>query len=67
MEITHLTRVRKLFNSKDVARSVNRHNQREWCKSVRALGGKWLYAVPVTIDNLKAVHPTPVKWHGQVA
>jgi hypothetical protein len=65
MEIAQLTRVRKLFNCPDVPDAVNRHNRREWVKSVRALGGKWLFAVPVTVTKHVAIHPTPVDWHSQ--
>ena len=40
MKINMLTRVRKHFNSG--MRSIDRHNQRAWVKSVRFLGTKWL-------------------------
>jgi hypothetical protein len=40
MNITMLTRVRQHFNSG--MRSIDRHNQRQWVKSVRFLGTKWL-------------------------
>ena len=39
-----LTHVRRLFNSPDVARHVNRHNQRQWVRSIRFLGDRWLLA-----------------------
>jgi hypothetical protein len=40
MKTNMLTRVRKHFNSG--RRSIDRHNQRAWVKSVRFLGTKWL-------------------------
>jgi len=40
MNIEMLTRVRKHFASG--IRSTDRHNQRQWVKSVRFLGTKWL-------------------------
>ena len=44
MNTSMLTRVRKLFNNGLVAPKINRHNQRQWVKSVRHLGAKWLLA-----------------------
>ena len=37
-----LIKVRQLFNSNYVPRSTNRHNQRQYIKSIRQLGDKWL-------------------------
>ena len=42
MNITLLTKVRQLFNVDYVPRSTNRHNQRQYIKSIRLLGDKWL-------------------------
>ena len=42
MNITLLTKVRQLFNVDYVPRSTNRHNQRQYIKSIRQLGNKWL-------------------------
>ena len=47
MNVTALRRVRKLFNSPDAPARVNRHNQRQWVRSIRYLGDKWLLAKPV--------------------
>ena len=47
MNVTALRRVRKLFNSTSVPAHVNRHNQRQWVRSVRHLGAQWLLATPV--------------------
>lgn len=47
MNVTALRRVRQLFNSPDVPAHINRHNQRQWVRSVRHLGDKWLLATPV--------------------
>jgi hypothetical protein len=44
MNIKMLVHVRELFNVDYVPRSTNRHNQRQWIKSVRALGDSWLLA-----------------------
>ena len=42
MNITLLTKVRKLFNIDYVPRSTNRHNQKQYIKAMRILGDKWL-------------------------
>jgi hypothetical protein len=42
MNITLLTKVRKLFNIDYVPRSTNRHNQKQYIKALRILGDKWL-------------------------
>jgi len=47
MNIHMLTRVRKHFSNPLSPRHTNRHNMRQWIKSVRFLGDKWLLATPV--------------------
>ena len=47
MNISYLTRVRRLFNSEFVPAHTNRHNQRAWVRSIRLLGDKWLLAKPL--------------------
>lgn len=42
-----LRNVRKLFNVDYVPRHVNRHNQRQWVRSIRNLGDRWLLAQQV--------------------
>ena len=42
MNITLLTKVRQLFNVEYVPKSINRHNQKQYIKSIRFLGDKWL-------------------------
>ena len=42
-----LRHVPTLFNTEGVERRINRHNQRQWVKSIRHLGDKWLLATPV--------------------
>ena len=42
MNITQLKRVRRLFFHDMVEPSTARHNARQWVKSVRFLGDKWL-------------------------
>ena len=59
MNISYLTRVRKLFNNPLSPRSVNRHNMRGWVKSIRFLifhsKKKWLLLN--TIAKLKGAQP----------
>lgn len=47
MNITALRHVRQLFNVADVPARTNRHNQRQWVRSIRYLGDKWLLAKPL--------------------
>lgn len=47
MKTTILARVRRHFNSDLVPASTNRHNARQWVRSVRMLGDKWLLAQPL--------------------
>lgn len=42
-----LRRAKALFNSPYVTASTNRHNRKQWVKSVLYLGDKWLLATPV--------------------
>ena len=44
MKTNVLTHVRQLFNTDGVDKRINRHNQRQWVRSVRYLGDKWLLA-----------------------
>jgi hypothetical protein len=44
MNTKMLKHVRTLFNTKDVDSRINRHNQRQWVRSIRFLGDKWLLA-----------------------
>ena len=36
-------KARTLFNVKDVPAHINRHNRRQWVRSVQYLGPKWVY------------------------
>jgi hypothetical protein len=47
MNTTFLTRVRGLYCVDGVPVSTQRHNIRQWIKSIRFLGDKWLLAKPV--------------------
>jgi len=47
MNTKMLRHVRTLFNTDGVERRINRHNQRQWVRSIRFLGDKWLLATPV--------------------
>ena len=47
MNITVLRHVRQLFNVGHVPAHTNRHNQRQWVRSLRHLGDKWLLAKPM--------------------
>jgi hypothetical protein len=42
MNIVLLTKVRQLFNVEYVPKSTNRHNQKQYIRSIRFLGDKWL-------------------------
>ena len=55
MNTKMLRHVRTLFNTDGVERRINRHNQRQWVRSIRFLGDKWLLATPVQRkDNVNA-------------
>lgn len=54
MNTKMLTHVRQLFNTPNVDKRINRHNQRQWVRSVRHLGDKWLLAKHV--QRKDAVH-----------
>ena len=45
MKTTMLVRARAHFNCAD--RLTNRNNQRQWIRSIRFLGDKWLLAKPL--------------------
>jgi hypothetical protein len=47
MNVQQLKRVRRLYNTVDIPRELNRANQRKWVTAVRMLGDKWLLAQPV--------------------
>ena len=36
----------RLYSYDLAPKATNRHNQREWMRSVRQLGNRWLLAVP---------------------
>lgn len=44
MNTKMLKHVRQLFNTEGVDVRINRHNQRQWVRSIRYLGDKWLLA-----------------------
>ena len=44
MNIKYLTKVRRIFASYDASPETIRYYQRQWVRSVRALGNKWLVA-----------------------
>jgi hypothetical protein len=48
MNTKMLKHVRQLFNTQGVDKRINRHNQRQWVRSIRHLGDKWLLAKHVT-------------------
>lgn len=47
MNVKMLRRVRRLFTVEGVPMHTQRHNQRQWIKSIRFLGERWLLAKPV--------------------
>ena len=44
MNTTYLTKVRRIFATYDAPPETIRYYQRQWVRSVRALGDKWLVA-----------------------
>ena len=50
-----LKHVRQLFNVDYIPRSTNRHNQRQWVRSVRNLGDKWLLAKQIKRKNEQSI------------
>jgi hypothetical protein len=55
MNTKMLRHVRTLYNTEGVDKRINRHNQRQWVRSIRFLGDKWLLATPVQRkDNVNA-------------
>lgn len=53
MKTSMLTRVRRHFNCG--VPKIDRHNQRQWVRSVRFLGDKWLLAQQVQRHDRKTV------------
>ena len=47
MNTTLLRRVRSHFCHPMAPVTVQRHNMKAWCRSVRMLGDKWLFATPI--------------------
>ena len=47
MKTAYLTRVRSLYYVPGVPTHIQRHNCRQWIKSIRFLGDKWLLAKQV--------------------
>jgi hypothetical protein len=47
MNTHYLTHVRKIFATYDAPPKVIRSYQKQWVKSVRQLGDKWLVAKPI--------------------
>ena len=47
MNTAFLTRVRTMYYVAGVPVSTQRHNCRQWVKSIRILGDKWLLAKPI--------------------
>jgi len=46
MNTTRLQQARRLFFCRDVPTSTARHNARQWARSLRMLGSRWLLAAP---------------------
>lgn len=51
MKTKALKMVRELFAVDYVPIHTQRHNQRQWVKSVRRLGDKWLLAKPIVVQK----------------
>jgi hypothetical protein len=48
MNVKALKTVRRLFCIEGVPTNVQRHNCKQWVRSIRHLGDKWLLAIPVS-------------------
>lgn len=44
MNVARLRRARELFYVEGVPRHIARHNMRQWVRSLRYLGDRWLFA-----------------------
>ena len=51
MNTTRLKQARRLFHNDHTPPSTARHNIRQWVRSLRNLGDKWLLARPVEIKK----------------
>jgi hypothetical protein len=51
MNTKYLTQVRSLYCVAGVPVSTQRHNCRQWIKTIRILGDKWLLAKPIKRTN----------------
>ena len=51
MKTRALKMVRELFAVDYVPIHTQRHNQRQWVRSVRRLGDKWLLAKPYQVEK----------------
>ena len=51
MKTKALKMVREMFAVDYVPRHTQRHNQRQWVKSVRQLGDRWLVARPLALKR----------------
>jgi len=47
MDIKMLIKAKQLFNTDAAPAYINRHNQRQWARSIKLLGSKWILASPV--------------------
>lgn len=70
MNTTLLSRARRMFDRPDVPRKIVRHNIRQWSRSVRHLGGKWLIAEPIQRQTVSKpcshTSPTWREWNEYV-
>lgn len=48
-----LRRVRQYFSNPHIPKEHNRSYQRQWVRSVRRLGDRWLLAKPVQGTNIR--------------
>ena len=51
MNVTVLRKLRRIFFHPDAPTSTARHNTRQWVRSVRMLGDKWLLAQPINKET----------------
>lgn len=53
MNTTRLQQARRLFFCRDVPTSTARHNARQWARSLRMLGSRWLLANPMQAGSAR--------------
>jgi len=53
MKTNMLIHVREMFAVEHVPKHTQRHNQRQWVRSVRQLGDRWILAKPINVKDFQ--------------